>query len=282
MRALVSWVLILGAAVAVPGQLDAQSWRTMTSARQVNGEKTLDVQVRYAAGRLLVSPAKSPMLYEMKLRYDEDDFTPLSAYDAEAGSLKLGVSGRIDTGPRVSGNSQSRAEISLGREVPLALNLAFGAGEADLDLGGLSLRSVNISTGASDTHVRFDSPNQVRADELRVRAGAAELRIDNIANARADKLDFAGGVGETTLDFGGTWVGDMAAQVKLGIGEVNIRIPRNVGVRIAKKSFLASFDTPGFTQRDGALFSRNWEAAEHRLTLDVDAALGSIRIVWVD
>ncbi len=281
MRALLGYAM-LAAALAVPAHLDAQSWRTMTSARQLNGEEALDVEVKYAAGRLVVGPAKGPMLYEMKLRYDEDDFTPLSDYDAAAGSLKLGVTGRVDTGPRVSGESESRAEISLGRGVPLALDLTFGAGEADLDLGGLSLRSVDISTGASDTHVRFDSPNQVRSEEFRVRAGAAELRIDNIANARADKFDFAGGVGETTLDFGGTWENDMEAQVKLGIGEVNIRIPRNVGVRISKKAFLASFDTPGFVQRNGALFSRNWDEAEHRLTLDVDAALGSIRIRWID
>ena len=53
-------------------------------------------------------------------------------------------------------------------------------------------------------------------------------------------------------------------------------------MRVQKRSFLASFSAPGFTKRDGALFSRNWSEAEHRLTLDVDAALGSIRIEWID
>jgi hypothetical protein len=277
------WVVglaLFGSAASGP-DAEAQSWRTMTSARQLAGTGPVKVRVEYGSGHLEVKAAEKPMLYRMETRYDESQFTPVSTFSQESRTLQLGV--RAKEGRRGMGaKSGSHANISLTREVPLDLDLDFGAGEAQIQLGGLRLQRLDLSTGASETNVTFDRPNPIRADRIQINAGAAELEVRGLGNARADRVEFHGGVGSTVLDFSGAWQGNGAASVKMGIGSVVLRLPRAIGVRIDRSSFLTSFDAKGMVRRDGSYFSTNWGSARNHLTIDVEAALGSIDIEWVD
>jgi hypothetical protein len=268
----------LAAAVTV-GPAQGQSWRTIKSARQVQDRQPMEVHIQYGAGELRVRPTDQPMLYEMDMRYDEEHFTPLSRFDAAKRTLELGVKGR-DGHRRMSIKEGSRATIALSRQVPFALDLDFGAGEAAIDLGGIALRSLEVSTGASETTIRFDAPNPIQAEHVSIEAGAANLRVTGLGNTRAERIRFHGGVGATLLDFTGAWTRDATASVDMGIGSVTLRFPRGLGVRLNKDSFLTSFDGEGLIKRGNSFYSPNWESASHRLTIDVDAAFGSIEVEW--
>jgi hypothetical protein len=282
-RALLALAVAAGAGCGSAAPSDAQSWRTVNSSRQALGEKALDVQVEYGAGRLVVTPADRPLLYEFQMKYDESQVTPVTEYDRERGTLRLGMKSRDrERGMRVNRvREESRADLHLSRDVPLDLNLEFGAGEADIDLGGLSLHSLRLATGASDTRVAFRTPNRIAAEEVRLEAGAASFQATGLGNARAQRYSFKGGVGETVLDFGGAWDRNATAEVSMGMGSLTLRFPRDLGVRIVKDSFLTSFDDSGLVKRGGAYYSRNWESARNRLTVEVDAAFGSIDIDWI-
>ena len=69
---------------------DAQRMRSMTSARQLQNERRATVEVKYGAGRLRVAPARNDNLYQMELRYDDEQFRPVTDYDRAAGRLTLG------------------------------------------------------------------------------------------------------------------------------------------------------------------------------------------------
>lgn len=271
---LVALAAVLATAPAAAGQ----DWRTMTSARQLWGTEPVAVEVEYGAGELDIGRESGSMLYSMELRYDEEQSVPVAEFDSAARRLKLGASSRRGNRKMREG---STAKISLSDRIPLDLELHFGAGEAELDLGGLRLRRLDVETGASETTIRFDRPNPIRAREVELSAGAAELEVIGLGNARAERISFQGGVGATTLDFGGAWVGDATASVQMGMGSVVLRFPRGLGVRISRSSFLTSFDAEGMVRRDGSYFSENWDRAEHKLTVDVEAALGSIEIEWI-
>jgi hypothetical protein len=262
------------------GALDAQTWRTSTFARQVWSTEPLDVRVEYGMGRLTVRPAASPTLYRLDVRYDEERFTPLSTFDEASRTLRLGVRSR--QGSSRAGRDGGSATLELTRAVPLDLKLDFGAGVADLELGGIRLQNLEISTGASETTVRFSEPNPVRADRVRVSAGAASLELIGLGNARAERVVFEGGVGSTVLDFGGQWTGSTAASVKMGMGSVTLRVPRDVGMRVNRTAVLTRFTAEGLTERDGTFFTPNWETAARKLAVDIEAAIGSVKIEWVD
>jgi hypothetical protein len=281
---LLAVVLAAAAGCESAASSEAQSWRTVTSSRQPSGERALDVAVEYGAGRLRVAPAERSVLYQFEMRYDEGQVAPLTEYDRASGRLRVGMEPRDGKrGIRMDRVAdESRADLRLSRDVPLDLDLKFGAGEAEVDLGGMALRNLRVATGASETVVSFGAPNRMAADEVEMEAGAAKFEARGLGNARAARFRFKGGVGETTLDFGGAWDRNATASVSMGIGSLTLRFPRSLGVRVVKDSFLTSFDSTGMVKRGGAYYSRNWESAQNRLTVEVDAALGSIDVDWID
>ncbi|HEX6370172.1 MAG TPA: hypothetical protein VF006_14720 [Longimicrobium sp.] len=277
-RALAPLVLaaaLLGAAAPARGQ----EWRNVTSVRQIQGERGLNVAVAYGGGDLRVGAAAGGLLYRMQMRYDERQMRPVTAYDRAAGRLRLGVES-VRRNQRANRGGNATMELAPG--IPTDLSLEFGAGEAELELGGLSLRSVDLSTGASQTEVRFAAPNRVQAGTVRVASGASRLRMRGLGNARAERFVLDGGVGEATLEFDGAWSRNASLNVEMGLGSLTLRFPRSLGVRIEREGFLTRFSPAGMVRRDGAWHSRNWDTARYRLTVRIDAALGSINVQWMD
>lgn len=272
-----------------PGLAVAQSWRTITSARQPHGERELTVNVRYGAGRLHLTPGTGGELYRMEMRYDEDKFVPVREYDAAGPALRLGLRSRDGNGMRVSLGDRNRdptsppsLDLSLTPDIPLTLNLELGAVETDAELGALALRRVSFRTGASRTFVHFTRSNPVACEELTMAAGAAEFHADALANANCARVAFHGGVGDVTLDFGGTWRRSMTADITVGIGSLKLRLPRDVGVSVHLNRFLASFDAAGLEKRGRAYYSANYASARYRLALNVHASIGGVEVAWTD
>jgi len=262
----------------------AQTLRTLTSARQLHGESSLIVEVHYAVGQLKLEPASPGDLYRMELRYDEDKFAPVREYDADAGVLRLGLRSLHGHTSLRRGHSEEipSLDIALTPEVPLTLRVEVGAAESDVEFGGLQLRRVAYKTGASESHVRFSRPNPVECDALTFEAGAAEFTATGLGNSNCRRMGFHGGVGDVTLDFSGEWRTSADVTVKIGIGELKLVLPRDLGVAINLNRFLTSFDRSGFTKRGGVYYSDNYASASYRLTLNIDAAFGGIDVQWVD
>lgn len=262
----------------------AQTLKTLSSARQLHGESALTVDVKYAAGRFRLEPASAGDLYRLELRYDEDKFTPVREYDADAGVLRLGLRGRshnVSLGDRRKGEMPS-LDVALTAEVPLTLDIELGAAEADVELGGLALRRVSYHTGASKSSVRFASPNPLACEALTFEVGAAEFRATGLGNANCRQMTFDGGVGAVSLDFTGNWRGSADARIHVAMGTVTLYLPRNLGVAISLDRFIASFDRYGFTKRGDRYYSDNFSSAPYRLNLAVEAVFGGIDVHWVD
>lgn len=274
--------VLLGTLAACHPATGAHKLRSVTSARQVQGESRVDVALQYGAGRLRVSPARGDLLYRMEMRYDDGRYRPVTEYDRAAGRLKLGVEQREHRTRGRGGHDDQHAAIELSPRVPMALSLAFGAGEADVELGGLALEDVHVQTGASRTNVSFATPNRVAARRVKVDAGAAEVRVSGLGNARTERFEFNGGMGEATLEFGGTWTHSATAQIDMGVGAVRLRIPRALGVKVVRDSFLSSFDASGLVKRGDAWYSRDYAQARYRLDVSIHAAVGSIEVDWID
>ena len=274
-RALIS---AAGMALALAGPAGAQDWRTVTSFRQRAEESRMDVHVRYGAGKLMIGPsAGGSELYRVGLRYDSDLFDPITEYTT--GRLEVGVKGNGHS-IRLRNADAGELDLRLSPDVPLELDLEFGAVEADFDLGGLRIARVEIETGASETDVRFSTPNPVDCERLGISMGAAALEVEGLGNANCGAIEVEGGMGDITLDFSGEWRRSMEADISMALGSLTLVVPSDVGVRIDRETFLTGFDGARFGKRDGVLYSDNWESARHRLSIDMSGAFGSINVRW--
>lgn len=260
-----------------PAPARSQDWRTVTSMRQYQGEDALAVSVEYGAGKMNVGPAERDVLYKATLRYDASSFKPVTAY-AE-GRLRAGIEGGSIKGRNMK---SGRLDLALTPRVPLDLDLKFGATRAQMEFGGLSIRRAHIQTGASETDIRVSRPNTGACSNFKLEVGAADFHAGGLGNLNCESIEVHGGVGDITLDFNGAWRVDSSLDVDMGLGALTLRVPRGLGVSVTKNGFLASFDSEGLVKRGSVYYSENWQNAGNRLSVNIDAAFGSIRVVWVE
>lgn len=275
----VASVLLLWASAA-----QAQTMRPFSTFRQLHGETRLTARLEYAAGNLQVAPAAEAQLYQMDLAYDDGRYLPVSDYDARSGTVLLGLKPAGEGGVRVVSRTQLSqvAAVGLSARVNLALALALGAVDAQVELGGLRVTSLDVKTGASRTMIQFSRPNAVRCQHAVFSAGAAEVSVLGLGNSRCDEIEFEGGIGKVTLDFSGVWSSSSRVEVKMAMGELTLRLPRNAGVRIRMDKFLSSFEPAGLVRRGQMFESRNYAQAERHLDLDLTTAMGGVNVEWVD
>jgi hypothetical protein len=269
--------LTFAVVVALSSRAEAQDWRTITSMRQFRNEEELEVSVEYGAGKMFITPGEAGSLYKATLRYDADAFKPLTQY--EDGRLRIGIEGGSIRGRNMK---SGQLDLALSTRVPLDLDLKFGAVEAVVELGGLRIREGHIQTGASETNLSVSKSNTERCSMFEIEVGAAEFEAQGLGNLNCAAYKVQGGVGDVTLDFNGAWRVDADVEIDMGLGQLTLRVPRGLGVKVQKKGFLASFDSEGLVKRGNMYYSENWDKAGNRVSFDIDAAFGSIRIQWVE
>ncbi len=172
-------------------------------------------------------------------------------------------------------------DLMLSREIPMDLDLEFGAVRADLDLGGLSMTGLSLSTGASESTVDISTPNPVAMRTASFEVGAADFTVRHLGNLNARRIEVDAGVGDIALWFTGAWEQEAQVAIDMGLGALELRFPEGLGVRLSKDSFLTSLDSEGMVKRGDAYYSLDWETADRRINVDLNAAFGSVRVMWV-
>lgn len=253
-------------------------WRTLTAARQAAGEQALRAEIQYGAGTMDVRPAAAGTMYHAVLRYDNNQYTPSVRY--ADGVLRVGIDGEMHGGRHMHTRA-NRLDLQLGPGVPLDLDVQYGAGEGTLELGGLSVHSASIQTGASKTFLRFSSPTVGTCEELKISAGAAKVDVAGLGNLSPRSMTVEGGAQEVNLDFSGAWRGDTEAFLKMGVGKLTLNVPRDVGVRLTKQSLLAHLEAPQMTKNGDTFVSQGYEGTKRHLNVNIDAAFGAIRLNWI-
>jgi len=271
-------VAVVGATLVTSSAVAAQEMRTVTMSRQLTSRDEVRVSVDYGAGRFSVRPVDEGLLYRMNLRYDEEAYEPVA--DFSNGRLELGVESIRNV--RLRGDRESgELALELARGVPMRLDLDFGAVRADLDLGGLHLTSLDVSTGASQSTLDVSEPNRGEITTARFEVGAAEFAARHLGNLNAERIELDAGVGSITLSLDGEWQRDARLSIDMGLGSLELRVPEGLGVQLRKDSFLTSLDSEGLVKRGDNYQSLDWAEADRKVTIDLDAAFGSVKVVWV-
>lgn len=275
---------LLAAAPIAAAPVAAQSPVDLSTARQLHGESRLAATLDFSAGTVRVRPADVATLYRMRLRYDRDRSAAVARYSPGDGQLRLGARSLGSAGLQVASRDSEgqSADVALSPKVDLALTATLGATESDVELGGLRLHELTLAAGASRTVVRFSRSNAVRCSRAEFRTGAAEFAVYGLGNSRCAEIRYDGGVGKSTLDFSGQWTADTRADVTMAVGELTLRLPRTIGVRLKLDRFLTSAETKGLVRRGAAWVSPNYDRAARHLDIDLSTSLGGVRLEWLD
>ncbi len=262
-------------AVSSPPALAGQDVVTFLASRQLASEEALQVRIDFAAGQLGLQAGPTGELYRMQLVYDEAGGTPTHEY--VDGQLRVG----IDHSTRVSrrGEGESRLDLRLTPDLPVDLTMNFGAIRGEIDLGGIPLRLLELATGASAFDLRVSRPNPIALEKAQIRVGAASLTARELGRLNARVLDVEAGIGEVKLDLEGLALAETELRVSMGMGSLEIGVPRGTGIRIERSTFLTRLNSPPMVQRAGAHYSTDWDTAEQRVTIELSAAIGRVTVV---
>jgi len=276
-NAIVAMMSMVSIAALLPPEAAAQL-RTVSMSRQLEDEDEVRVQVQYGAGEFSVRSMDAGLLYRMSLEYDEDRYEPVAEYEDH--TLQVGIES-IRNGFGRRNRDGGRLDLELARGVPMDLDLEFGAVRAELDLGGLALTGLELSTGASESAIDVSEPSTASMEVARFEVGAAEFEARRLGNLNAARIEVDAGVGSITLWLDGEWRQDARVGIDMGLGSLELRVPEGLGLELRKDSFLTSLDSEGLVKRGDVYQSLDWDEAARRVTVDLDAAFGSVKVVWV-
>ncbi len=232
------------------------------------------VNLEIDAGDVVVLPAEGREL-SVAISYTKDEFRVHSDFDKKRRRVELEFEKNDWVGDH--DNVVGEVRIKLPTDARLEFSANVKAGEIDIDLGGLSLQSVDLKTWAGSVKVDFSEPNQVEMHDLEINTKVGETELTHLGNARFREASINGGIGEMHADFRGALLNDSRADVDLDIGETEIIVSESVGVslRVSKFLFLTDFDPPrGFRKSGRYYYSSNYDEATKNLSMRVSPGLG--------
>jgi hypothetical protein len=169
-------------------------------------------------------------------------------------------------------------QIKLSSSTPLDLTLKTGANTGTLDMSGLHLRKLSVTDGASKTRMTFDKPNPEKLDSFTYTTGASQVELRGLANANFTSMMFSSGAGDYTLDFSGELKQDTSVDIKSGVSNMTIIIPKNTDVKLVNMGAISNIEIEGNWTVNGSTYTTNGEG--YLLDIHVNMSIGNLKLIY--
>jgi hypothetical protein len=168
-------------------------------------------------------------------------------------------------------------DLALTNRLPLDLTIEGGASENHFDFTGLQLTRLKITQGASETDLRFDTPNPQVLDTFSFTTGASSADLYGLGYANFNQMDFSAGAGDYTLDFTGALSHDAIVNVKATISNITIIVPTGTRAVVINEGTVSNINTRGVWLLNDETYSTLDEG--HTLTIHLDMAVGNVTLI---
>jgi hypothetical protein len=197
--------------VVVPGPIEHA-----TQAIELDKTEMARVEIRMGAGELNVR-GDSPRLLDADFAYDNPALKPIVRYTPSSFRGQL-----VIEQPNVhSAGSATRYEwkLRLNNHLPLDLVTQLGAGNAEMNLGSLALRSVELHMGVGNLDMDLrGSPKRDYDVQIHGGVGNATVRLPTGVGVVADASGGIGNIEARGLEKrGGQWVSPGQEDAKVTI-----------------------------------------------------------------
>lgn len=233
-----------------------------------NGEEA-HLSLSFGAGKLTLSPG-AKNLVDGTVIYNVEALEPEIIENGNSVEIKQGNINYLPPTDMVN-----QWDLKLGN-MPMDLVISAGAYEGTIELGGLSLKSLEVNDGASDVDLSFSKPNLVDMSILRYATGASDVKLTGLANANFSTLTFSGGAGNYTLDFGGELQQDAVATIDAGFGNLSLIIPEGVHAKVSVEGAAVNINHGSGWSQSGQGYTQDGEG--YTLTVIVKMAAGNLLI----
>lgn len=227
--------------------------KTESHSIELGDADSVEVEIFMAAGELNVSGGANELLLA-EFTYNVDKLEPEVNYRGDVLTVRT-----PDVDTRVGSwwdldDYRYEWDLRFNDDVPMEMKVEMGAGSADLELGSLSLTTLDIETGAG------------------------EVQVDLSDSSSLTRLDVEAGVGQVTVDLTGTWQDDLDANISSGVGELTLRLPHSACVRVEVEGGLGIVNTHGLTKDGNDYVNDACGESEVTLHIDISAGVGATNL----
>jgi hypothetical protein len=277
MLSLCSILLVSGLVAFSFGKYSKNLHREFT----LKDETLIKARIEFGAGEFILEKTNHDKII-VAAEYDPDYLKYRLNYEPIKGIGEFYLKCKTEEGDIDWDEEKNNCDLSFSPKFPLDLKVEIGAAKADFNFSGLKIKNLDMEIGAANAVVRFDQPNPIKMQTLKLEAGASKLKILGLGNANFEKMRFEGGVGNFVLDFSGELDHSAVVNIELGLGKITIKVPRNFGVKIeSEKSFLShiSIDEDDFREVDSNVYqTKNYGKTKGELNLYIEVGMGSVEV----
>lgn len=173
-------------------------------------------------------------------------------------------------------------DLLFNPNVAIDLTVIVGAGNAEIDLTGLNITSLNVEGGAGSLDIILPSNSQNL--DVSVSSGAGTISIEPPEDTSAldlSRIDIQSAIGAVDLTLPEN--GDYDVKVSSGIGGVIIRVPELLEARINFDNGFANMPEPPerfepLSDNETEWQTAGYVGAENRANITIEAGAGSVQI----
>ena len=286
------WLTVCGIALVgvALGQIKKQFTVENTPACE-----NIKLHVRANSGNCYIKPSQNSEILNVFSNQDESSFSHNYRKEIRGKTCEVylnleemhseGIGQTIST--KMFGNTEKPSDNKLWKmyltdSKPYSLELDYAVGNAHVDLSGLAIQKLKITTGSADVSVGYNSlENQVDMDTFSIKVDLGSLNVRNLNLSRTRYMIADVGFGNMMLDFSNTPLVSNKIKGSVGAGNLVIILPSEqtpVLINI-QDSWLCSVKVPASLKKissntfANAAYSRD---AKNPLIFDLDVSMGSI------
>ena len=201
-----------------------------TQSIELDHAESTRLNLTIGAGELKVAGGAAKLL-EADFAYNSENAKPTVDRRTSGSTSEITISQPESRG-FTFGNTKSEWNLRLNDGVPLDLSTRLGAGQVDMNLGSLNLRSFDMNMGVGEVNVDLRGTPK-KSYNVRINGGVGEARV-YLPRTVGISANAAGGIGEVKVEGlekrGDRWInpgheGDpvqITVDAKGGVGEIRI------------------------------------------------------------
>lgn len=243
---IVASIVLLAAGCTIIGKTQEES-----ELIELDRVELLNTRISMDMGKLKVSDGTDQLL-EADFTYNVASWKPRIDYKKEGIRGELVVEQPSGARGIPLGRANYQWDLRLNKDIPMDLDINLGAGSSDLKLGNLLL------------------------DKLEIKNGAGNTKLDLTGRPSLSSLNLDIGAGDIAVDMRGSWKDDLEASIVGGVGNVQLQLPRNVGVRVNVQRGVGDINIKGLTREGSAYVNRVYGQTTVTLDIDIKAGVGEI------
>ena len=229
-----------------------QELQTESHLINLSDAESVRTEIKMGVGTLNISGGADELL-ESNISYNVASLKPGIEYTVNDGLGQLIIQQPKNRGTPM-GNIINEWDLRLNNNVPMDMNIDLGVGEADIELSNLNLTSLNIDMGVGD------------------------VTLDLSGSRSLTNLDIEMGVGEALVDLTSIRENDLNATIEGGIGDLTLRLPGDVGVRVDVEKGIGDIKANNLYVDGNTYFNNIYGKTNVTLSFDIDIGVGEIKL----